>query len=331
MPDLLAVPSPHTSDRVVDLADWVEISTFFKRDYSVSREDLATALERAHGMSRSKGKGRQDALDFAGDVFNELEDRIQTCHDNEAKSEIGAYPFYLNDVQTTLHVKKEFLPRGNFGLVYRFLLFVSRGDMSSQARVLGGIDPTQVFERLCADVLLNYWGGKAKHCGSLVFGTAKVKKKKKGANSFESNINNLCSELGEGIGMKPGVNLPGAGDAKLDIAVWRKFADDRAGRLVGFAQCKTGIHWKEHLSKLQPRSFCGRFMREPLVVDPVRLYLVPFRIEKTRWADHSREAGILFDRCRIAQYSNTIGKEILRDCRSWIASVVPESQKRKTK
>jgi hypothetical protein len=328
MPDLLAVPSPNASDRVVDLADWVEISTFFKSDHSVSKEDLAIALERAHGMNRSKGKGRQDALDLAGDVFNELEDRIETCH-GHAASEICAYPFFLNAVQTTLHVKKEFRPAGNFGLVYRFLLFVSRGDMSSQARVLGGIDPTQVFERLCADVLLNYWGGKSKHCGSVVFGTAKVKK---GDNSFESNINNLCSELGEGIGMKPGARLPGAGDAKLDVVVWRKFSDDRSGRLIGFGQCKTGIHWKEHLTKLQPASFCGRFMREPLVVDPVRLYLVPYRIEKTQWTDHSREAGILFDRCRIAQYSNKVDKETLRDCKSWItAAATRKSSKRKIK
>src|ERR1700736_3265673 len=79
MPDLLAVPSPHTDDRIVDLADWVEISTFFRNDRSVSREDLATSMVRAHGGSRSHGVNRQFFLDLAGDVFNELADRIQTC------------------------------------------------------------------------------------------------------------------------------------------------------------------------------------------------------------------------------------------------------------
>jgi hypothetical protein len=227
MPDLLAVPSPNTSDRVVDLADWVEINTFFKSDRSISREDLATAVERAYGTGRSKGNGRQQALDLAGDVFNELEDRIETCGSHKNANDISAYPFYLNSAQTALHTKKEFRPSGNFGLVYRFLLFVSRGDMSSDSRLLAGVDPTKVFERLCADVLLNYWGGKSKHCGALVFGTAKPKSKN--TNSFELNINHLCSELGEGIGMKPQAILPGAGDAKLDVAVWRKFGDDRAG------------------------------------------------------------------------------------------------------
>ena len=323
MPDLLAVPSPYADDRVVDLADWVEINTFFKDDRSVSREDLATSLVRAHGVNRGHGLNRQHALDLAGDVFNELADRIQACSGHDEADTATAYPFYLNDVETTLQVKPEYRPNGNFGLVYRFLLFVSRGDMASKARVLEGVDPTRVFERLCADVLFNYWGG-GKLCGSLVFGTAK--KKAKHNSSFESNINHLCAEVGEGAGRKPTARSPGAGDAKLDVVVWRKFGDDRAGGLVGFAQCKTGIHWKEHLSKLQPRNFCAQFMLEPFVVDPVRLYLVPYRIEETQWPDHSRHAGILFDRCRITQYSGGVNRETLRECKSW---AVAAERKRK--
>ena len=64
---------------------------------------------------------------------------------------------------------------------------------------------------------------------------------------------------------------PRGGDGKLDLmVVWRKFSDGRPGVLAGFAQCKTGIHWRDHLAKLEPAAFSGKFMRQQLIVSPLK-------------------------------------------------------------
>ena len=47
---------------------------------------------------------------------------------------------------------------------------------------------------------------------------------------------------------------------------------------MGFAQCKTGNSWDKHLTQLNPRTFCRDFMKQPLVLEPVRIYMVPNRI-----------------------------------------------------
>ncbi len=60
------------------------------------------------------------------------------------------------------------------GMLYTFLLVASRADMDSQ-RKLENLDPASLFEQLCADVLLNFWGGRTELSGSMVFGTARKK------------------------------------------------------------------------------------------------------------------------------------------------------------
>jgi hypothetical protein len=186
------------------------------------------------------------------------------------------YPFKLNTVGNLLSLRAKLTAQSRAGMLYTFLLVASRADMDSQ-RKLENLDPATLFEQLCADVLLNFWGGKTDLSGSLVFGTAR--KKAKHNTQFHSNIEHLCTNLRDGRGMKPGAKTPGAGDGKLDVVVWRIFSDGRTGGLIGFGQCKTGIHWKTHLTKLQPRHFCGKYFQEPLIIDPIRVYMVPHRVE----------------------------------------------------
>ena len=110
------------------------------------------------------------------------------------------------------------------------------------------------------------WGGPTELSGALVFGTARTKAENKQEIPGQHRLSLLA--LREGSGMKEKAKAPGAGDGKLDIVVWRVFSDGRAGGLVGFGQCKTGIHWKTHLTKLVPRNFCRDYFREPLILDP---------------------------------------------------------------
>ena len=151
---------------------------------------------------------------------------------------------------------------------------------------------------------------------------------KGGTHAFKQNIQKLCDHVGEGAGWKKSATPPGGGDGKLDVVSWRKFNDGRPGNLIGFAQCKTGINWKEHLDRLQPAKFSRQYMRQEFIVEPVKLYMVPSRIEIGQWNTHTDHAGILFDRCRITQYGDTIRPEILSQCRAWSRAAIQRQRKR---
>lgn len=307
--NLLKVPSPETDDRLVNLADWVEMKALLESDGNASQEDLARALQRAYSMDET------EARTLAGDVFKELADRQSSCVPLSGKGRAGEYPFELNATGNLLLLRVKLGSRSRVGLLYIFLLVASRADMDSQ-RKLENLDPALIFEQLCADILLNFWGGRTNLSGSLVFGTAR--RKATHNHRFHSNIENLCLTLREGRGMKAGARAPSGGDGKLDIVVWRVFSDGRSGGLVGFGQCKTGIHWKTHLTKLQPRHFCLKYFQQPLIIEPIRVYMVPHRVDGSDWNSHTSEGGLLLDRCRLVQYGYEISKEVFGNCRTWL-------------
>lgn len=307
--NLLSVPSPDAEDSLVALADWVEVKALLADDGNASQEDLTRALEQAHSMDES------DAKVLAGDVFKELLDRRDICIPLVGIRRAWEYPFTLNKTGTLLELRTKLGPTSKAGLLYIFLLLTSRADMDAQ-RKLEGLDPTVLFEKVCAEILLNFWGGESALSGSLVFGSARTKTE---ANKkFQTNIEQLCAKLREGRGLKAKSKAPGGGDGKLDIVVWRVFSDGRAGGLVGFGQCKTGIHWKDHLTKLVPRNFCRDYFHQPLILDPVRIYMVPHRVNDASWDTHTGAGGLLMDRCRLVQYGYDISKDIFYDCRVWL-------------
>ena len=308
MRNLLITPAPQSEDFLVDAADWAELTALLRANGMVSRQDLARAVHRRSGFSEVT------SLEKAGDAFSELADRIDSC--GAGSSELSRYPFSLDSSGTLLTLKRPFRFNSNFGLLYWFLLFTSRADMSSQARTLDHTDPTKVFEQLCADVLAEFWGGKSKFAGAMVVGTAGSGAR--GTTQFKSKIAKLCENAGVGIGWKTGARAPGAGDAKLDVAAWRRFADKRQGGLIGFAQCKTGIHWRDHLTTLQPETYCNRFFEQRPIIAPLRVYMVPHRIVLHRWDDHTSDGGILMDRCRILQYGGHMSPAILKQCKRWL-------------
>jgi hypothetical protein len=319
--NLLKVPSPETDDRLVNLADWVEIRALLEADGNASQEDLARALQRTYSMADT------EARTLAGDVFKELKDRESVCVPLAGKGRAWEYPYRLNPSGNLLSMRTKLTAQSRAGMLYSFLLVASRADMDSQ-RKLENLDPTKLFEQLCADVLLSFWGGKTELSGALVFGTAR--KKAKHNHQFHANIEHLCTQLRDGRGMKPGAKTPGAGDGKLDVVVWRIFSDGRSGGLIGFGQCKTGIHWKTHLTRLQPRHFCGKYFQEPLILDPICVYMVPHRVDGSEWNSHTSEArALLLDRCRLVQYGYNISGEVFGKCRTWLNAALDRQRKRK--
>lgn len=318
--NLLTVPSPDADDKLVNLADWVEIKALLESDGNASLEDLMRALHRAYSKSDA------DARALAGDVFKELKDREASCVPLAGKGRAWEYPFKLNKSGNLLSLRTKLTAQSRAGMLYAFLLVASRADMDSE-RKLENLDPTKLFEQLCADILLNFWGGKSELSGSMVFGTAR--KKARHNHQFHANIENLCASLRHGRGMKLGAKTPGAGDGKLDVVVWRIFSDGRVGGLIGFGQCKTGVHWKTHLTKLQPRNFCNKYFQHPLILDPIRVYMVPHRVDGSDWESHTGEGGLIFDRCRLVQYGYDISQDVFAECRTWLNAALDRQRKGK--
>ena len=298
-------------DEVVDCADWVEACTLFKTDSTVSQEDLSREIHRSGIASESRARS------LASAAFDEIADRVRTL--GTLSSSLSRYPFTLSHGRDVVKLRQRPMGTANYGLAYLFLLAVTRADMHARNRVLDSVDPTAVFERLCADVLFNFWGGRVPQTGKYIIGTVRTSS---GARHFPSDINELCHQLGDGAGWKSAAQSPGAGDGGVDVAVWTRFRDGRAGGLVGFAQCKTGRYWREHLSKRPPRSFSTRYFSQPLINDPIKIYMVPCRISEWRWEDSTSEGGLLFDRCRIIEFVSKCDPSVVADCRTWFDKAV---------
>lgn len=328
MQNLLGLPSPKEDDALVKMADWVELTALLNANRTASKEDLKKALLREPDPSEDGTFQTRRSTDerieaTVSDVFKELEDRILSCGNSEPQK--PSYPFLLDKTLSVLTMRLNDIDSSN--LLYLFLLAVTRSDMSAKVRVQEKVDPTKVFEQLCADVLRCFWGGSSLHSDAMVFGTARSKTvyEKK----FQTNINKLSEMLKEGDGWKDGSKAPGGGDGRLDIVVWRRFKDQRHGGLVGFAQCKTGDHWTDHLTKLTPRTFLDKYMKTALAIDPLRLYLVPCRVSRHRWREYTLDGGLLLDRCRIVQYADNIDTATQAACRKWLHATVALQQSKK--
>jgi hypothetical protein len=106
--------------------------------------------------------------------------------------------------------------------------------------------------------------------------------------------------FGEGDGCRRPQLAKHTGDDGLDIVAWRSFPDGKQGKLIAFGQCAAGASdWQDKLAEMDARSFVKKWMRAPLLVDPVRLFFIPRRVSPGDWESAGIDGGILFDRCRI--------------------------------
>ena len=68
-------------------------------------------------------------------------------------------------------------------------------------------------------------------------------------------------------------------------------------------------------------------MKQALVLDPVRVYMVPNRISLQVWESHTCDGGILFDRCRILQYAYPVDSRVLQLLQTWMGAAVTQQQR----
>lgn len=290
-------PSP--SAPAHELADFAELTAW--RDGTTSPVSLSSVLGRLAENDYSDGVPEDDEAEPAiDDAFVELERRREGC------GGAHSYPFEISNNGNALRTVPG---RWNTKrLVYLYLLLATRLRMDRD-RLHAGLDGTRLFERLSAAVARFYLGARAE---SLVFGAAP------GSPPFADKIDDLCRRIGEGGGFanRPGVSSHRR-DGKLDAVAWKPFSDESPGKLIVFGQCKTGTHYKDSLSQLQPDGFCRKWLRDLPVVDPVRAFFVSESLPRADWTGVGVDAGLMFDRCRIVDFCDDIDEATRQDIEKW--------------
>ena len=220
------------------------------------------------------------------------------------------YPFSLELEGTVLR----HMGNGNVrSVLYRYLLLSTRLNMSD-TRVHAGLDGADLLEEISAHALKNYLGGT--RANSFVFGTAVQ-------GDFQTKINELCRHLREGGGFRSLDDAPvRANDDKLDAVAWVPFSDHLPGQLIIFGQCKTGSNWGGQVAQLQPDAFIKKWMRDPILVDPIRAFCISEAADRTRWMGTSVATGILLDRCRLVDFSDDITTDLLDKVNRWTTAAI---------
>lgn len=317
--------SEHELADYVELIGWKDGSTsktaickllgrLDENDYSaddVPEEDLADDVpeeDPADGVPKESTDGvpEEEKIDkVVGEAFEEIERRDKACRDG--------YPFDLDEEGYTLRTrddKKKDDKKNHKYIIYKYMLLATRLDMKDN-RKHAEIDGTFLFEKLAAEAARNYFGSRTE---SRVFGA------QSGA-GFSDKINELCKWIGEGNGFKNhGGAKPTEKDGKVDVVAWKHFADRLAGKLIAFGQCKTGTSYKDTLTQLQPSSFCRKWLREPPVFDPMRMFFIAealCRSQRSQWRNTVVDAGLLFDRCRIVDFCDEVNEDVRAEIVAW--------------
>jgi hypothetical protein len=311
MPGVL--PAPSATAGAEDHADWLELRALLADDRSSSLADLGRAI-RPNGtieevIEEQVGDELPSELVDPGSDFlervvdaasSELDDRAAACGDG--------YPFVRGDQYLEAI---DGAPRS----VYAFLLLLATAGVSAGPE---GLETEKLFEDLSADAGADYFGGPPNNVFVYPFGFPR----RRTVAGFQPAIRDLVRLLGEGGGPRARPTTRDQKDAKLDLVVWRPFTDERYGKIIAFGQCAAGRNWREKLTELQPIAFSKNWLTGPLSMDPLRMFFCPFRVDRRRWETTVNEAGILFDRCRIAAHTSHLGDDLLDQCETFSRHVL---------
>ena len=288
---MLPLPDPPVDH--IKLADWLEIVALLSQDLNSSRGDLERVLERG-SILESEGDEAIDSKIL--DVFAELELRAIAAG--------PGYPFIVEVPVLQARVEwKEFSS-------YAFCLCLS---YEPWERASGSeYYPARLFEALSTEAARQWVGGQA-----VRFGSPRVPDDL--PRSFAKALDALCQKhMREGGGFKPHA-VDWSKDYGLDIVAWRDWADELTGKLLLFGTCASGKNWDEKTDDLILRNFFDLRMSEPPESPVVRAFFVPHRIHGIRWRQSTVEAGVIFDRCRIASLAPKLPSvDVHGDGDAWI-------------
>jgi hypothetical protein len=304
--------SPLLSDEPHELLDHLEISSLADSDRNASAAQLRGDLGLA-GSSDAMDEDEEDQnevteserMDGIVDaVLTEAEARIMACGEKN-------YPFLLR--------RKALLSRdARYTSVYTFLLLLSAYGEDA----VPSLDAAKLFEDVSAHAAKVYFGSPQEPAHTFVFGFPR----RIGPKDFPGALQELCAgKIREG---QPDNKMPGVSsmkDAGLDIVTWKPFTDNRSSKLIAFGQCATGQNWREKRHELQPADWCRTWLLKTPQVHPIKVFFVPHAVNDKDWAALGYQAGIIFDRVRIAHFAEKKLPKVERSkIRTWSKSVLVE-------
>ena len=293
---MLQLPESPTDE--IELADWLELTALVSPDLNSHRSDLYSALNQG-SLFDEQGEEVLEAKIL--DTFDELETRVRSTG--------AAYPFAIEGGLVQAYSNWRDLSSYVFSLCLSYVRWEQRRGMRTF--------PARIFEALCTQAAAAWIGGHAVRFGS-------PRQPPEMPRGFVSAINELSKKhLCEGNGIKKEERVDWTKDYGLDVVAWRYWPDDLAGKLIVFGACASGRDWDEKVRDLDIETFWNQWIEGDMLSPIIRAFFIPHRIPSRRWKRTTREAGIVFDRCRIASLSEQLPSDNPHgDGLAWIDSVL---------
>lgn len=295
--------TPVLSASVYEFADYLEFLCLINgSEYSII--NAVRQIDYISDETNNDQEIEDDELyDSLREALAEIDRRKVACR--------GRYPFdtMLNGIIPSSCDER-------FELIYTFLLLSTRLSMIDN-KIANGEDGTVLFEQLSSIVAGEYFGNRSRN---KVFGTG-VK------GGFREKVKDVIKEIGEGVDYDdPEDSTHDEKDGGVDIVVWKPFADQNKGKLIGMGQCKTGTSWRDEVGRLNPETFCSSYMKKMPFSKPVAMFFVA-EIFRNNSETISRKAGILFDRCRIMDFlpvADSIPLDLIDKIQLWVDGSMPK-------
>lgn len=339
----LAIP---TGEDAAALADWAELLVLTEHRDGISTTRLDRLL-RGDGIDiaeeeltleeEADGDGGELELELVDVGRGERELRLELLLDEVAlRLRLGprVYPFD--------HVDERLAPREAPGSeIYLFLLILSSKEASFRAG-RRAYEVEAPFDRVALSALRRYLGRDAR--GTRFAKNAHVP----GDNAtrpqkFRAAIRWLREQLEVGPGVREPPDdelevhwedegqqdelgrtpLNSYSDAGVDVVVWWRFADGRAGSPVLLGQCTVQLEWSEKVSDIDV-DLWGKWIDFD-TVPPQTALIIPFAVNRAsaQWNDRTVTAGVILDRLRMLELLNELDDATLRDMvdeatREWV-------------
>lgn len=286
-----------------ELADFLEVKCLLSPENVYSINSAKSAIVMSSDEELIAGAESEEDI-----ILIKLEEALFEIKDRKLKCGTK-YPFFVEHSTVKLHHESDVIKQ-----IYIYLLLATRANMNTE-RIQSDEDGTLLFEELSEIIAKKYFGENSR---TLIFGTSMSE-----IGSFKAKIEALLEGLNEsGEFRNPEGSLGKQKDGKLDIVVWKPFADKRPAKLIGFGQCKTGTSWQNTITQLQPSAFMSCYTTCNLYTDPVRLFFIADSCVEG-WEECARNAGILFDRCRLMDFlPNTVESTLFERINRWTSDII---------
>lgn len=279
---------PHT-DTPTALTDWLEISLLRSANatYRIADSTILDVFEEADYND-------PDAL---------LANLVSTS--NSRSRIVGdAYPIERDGLG--------FVRRGDWTryLPYSFMLMASLNQIYVELRFAGGTAarPAEYFENLTAIAIERYLDCKVVRIGAPRRAPVPA--------AFPTALDYAVAQINEAVGQRD-LEDHNSGDDGVDLIGWRSFGDDRESQAILLAQCAIGNDWKDKRSAINLDMWRRHIDWH---ASPLRGFAVPFQVEHGRpWRETSAQAGIVFDRLRIAKVTEgaPLARPLRQNIQTW--------------